>query len=341
MRTLNRAVIFLFVLALLPLSVSAGDRVSTHQLDAERNHLSPRAFQNVPWIDEQGVMRSGGLCATREYSAEEVRALEAEHLQDLMSGRLSIRPDYSAPTTIKVHFHVISDGKNGVVSAKVLNDTIAQLNRTFGGGEGGFNTGIQFTWANAVNGQPVVYVNRSWYSAKPGSKAEAEMKKTIASKPENNPNHVFNIYTNSPGVYYGGTLLGWATFPWELAANPLMDGVVMNNIALNHGGTTSYNSGDVVAHEAGHWLGLYHTFQGGCTGSTSYDGTTGLGDLVDDTAPEASYASGCPVGRDTCAGDGVDPIHNYMDYTSDTCQTGFTAGQNGRLVLKSGLRPGL
>jgi hypothetical protein len=257
---MSRAVVFLLSVV-VTVSVLALDRDVSG--DVQREHLFPRAFQQAPWIDETGVMRSGGFCGTRQYSDEEVRILEAQHLDALMSGRMRIRTDYIAPHTIKVHFHVITDGKNGNVSASVLNATIAKLNQTFGGGEGGFNTGISFVWANAVNGQPVFYTNRSWYGAKPGTRAEAEMKQTIASKPENSPHNVLNIYTNSPGVYYGGTLMGWAAFPWELAGNPLMDGVVMNNIALNHGGTTSYNSGDIVAHETGHWLGLYHTFQGG------------------------------------------------------------------------------
>ncbi|HEU4522069.1 MAG TPA: zinc metalloprotease [Thermoanaerobaculia bacterium] len=335
---MSRAVMFLLSFVVSVSVIASGRDVNG---DVQREHLFPRAFQQTPWLDETGVLRSGGFCGTRHYSDEEVLVLEAQQTDALMSGRMRIRTDYIAPAVIKVHFHVITDGKNGAVSATVLNATINKLNQTFSGGEGGFNTGLSFVWANAVNGQPVVYSNRSWYSAKPGSRGEAEMKQTIASKPENNPNNVLNIYTTSPGVYYGGTLMGWATFPWELASNPLMDGVVMNNIALNHGGTTSYNAGDIVAHETGHWLGLYHTFQGGCTGSTNYDGTTGLGDLVADTAPEASNASGCPSGRDTCAGDGPDPITNYMDYTSDACQTGFSAGQNDRLVLKSALRPGL
>jgi hypothetical protein len=93
------------------------------------------------------------------------------------------------------------------------------------------------------------------------------------------------------------------------------------------GGTKSgVNLGDTLVHEVGHWMGLLHTFEGGCTGT---------GDGVADTPAEASAnetSDGCNLFKDTCPADfGFDPVDNFMDYSVDSCLWRFTTGQAVRM----------
>ncbi|KAB5590248.1 putative effector protein [Ceratobasidium theobromae] len=131
-----------------------------------------------------------------------------------------------------------------------------------------------------------------------------------------------NLYS----VGFGDSSLGgYATFPWWYTDSPKRDGVVFKwNTIPGNNSLPNYNQGKILAHEVGHWAGLFHTFQGGCDEKG--------GDYVDDTPAEASAASGCPATRDTCPGGGQDPIHNHMDYTYDACKTDpFTRGQLYRI----------
>lgn len=117
---------------------------------------------------------------------------------------------------------------------------------------------------------------------------------------------------------------GYSYLPEELDSdNPMLDYFLIIGSSMPLTPYDETTLGHTATHEAGHWLGLYHTFEGGCRG---------YGDGVSDTPPQKSASYGCPIGRDSCQGGGKDPIHNFMDYTDDTCMNEFTDGQVDRML---------
>ena len=243
----------------------------------------------------------------------------------------------AAPVTVPVRFHVISKdtGKGGGnLSDARIQAQIDVLNAAYAGSGFSFvleqvTRTVQPEWFNLVsaNGATPRYYR--------GSGKEIRMKRALYG---DSTSETLNIYSAS----LAQSLLGWAYFPSDFdpaatAGNPLpsyFDGVVVDFRSLPSvpGDTgdsrayANYGEGDTATHEVGHWLELYHTFQGGCSEP---------GDYVDDTAAEASPAFQCPTGRDTCTDPavdpGVDPIHNFMDYTYDACMYEFTPGQSARM----------
>ncbi|KAJ0377645.1 hypothetical protein COL26b_004116 [Colletotrichum chrysophilum] len=108
---------------------------------------------------------------------------------------------------------------------------------------------------------------------------------------------------------------GFANFPWALLDAPTKrkglefplasDAVVIATIGL-----TEAMIEKLVLHETGHWLGLYHTFQGGCERND---------DQVEDTRRQQMnpyFQKTCNETQNSCPLlPGYDPVRNYMTYT--------------------------
>jgi hypothetical protein len=157
-------------------------------------------------------------------------------------------------------------------------------------------------------------VNDAWYEVTPG-KTESDMKRAL----HEGDSETLNVYSAN----IGGGLLGWAYFPKDYNnGRAYIDGVVILDESMPGGTAGKYALGDTLTHEVGHWLLLHHTFNNGCSAS---------GDFVADTPKEAHPQFNCPIGADTCSAPGLDPIHNFMDYTQDSCMDMFTEGQADRM----------
>ncbi|MEU8304516.1 zinc metalloprotease [Actinomadura sp. NPDC048955] len=213
----------------------------------------------------------------------------------------------AAPITIPVYFHVIHAGAKGNLSNAMIQRQISTLNTSYGGGNGGADAHVSFT-LKAVSRTD----NAAWF----GDPERYEG--TYKPRLHKGGKSTLNLYS----TYIGGDLLGWSTFPWKYKSDPQMDGVTIHYASIPGGSIENFNKGFSATHEVGHWLGLYHTFQDGCSGQ---------GDRVADTPAERDPTNGCPPYKDTCPASGEDPVHNYMDYSYDTCMTSFTPGQGARI----------
>ena len=290
------AVFSLFAIALVVFGinyVSNAKAIEPTQIETEETE-SDKNIQQI-------VFKGDRFCAT-DHNPEKIAAAERDFAIRLREAKDMPGIDVSGGV-INVYFHVVSNGSTGNISDSMITSQMNVLNNAFDDWGWTFNLVSVDRTSNA-----------NWFNGCYGS-YETAMKNALHRGTADD----LNIYTCNPS----NGILGYATFPSSYQSAPLKDGVVLLHSSLPGGSAAPYNLGDTGTHEVGHWMGLYHTFQGGCNGN---------GDYVSDTAAERSAAYGCPTGRNTCANKpGNDPITNFMDYTDDSCMFQFSAGQDARM----------
>ncbi|KAJ5364659.1 Extracellular metalloprotease [Penicillium cataractarum] len=277
------------------------------------------------------VVEQRGICATEDPDTSFLHALERVRINESQPKDAGSE-SRNGPIEIETWFHIIaSKAKQDQVSDDMIDSQLSILQDAYQ------DAGIQYRLQGVTR-----HVNDVW--ARNGD--DLGMKKTLRKGTYRTLNVYFQTdlqasadqtgRVNHRGAAHSSDLstsvLGFCTLPDPSvnASSPradyVKDGCNILASAMSGGSLDQYNRGGTAIHEIGHWNGLLHTFQGE---SCSEDNP---GDYIADTPLQSTPTGGCPARKDSCPDSpGLDPIHDFMDYSSDVCYESFTAGQNDRM----------
>lgn len=254
-------------------------------------------------------------------------------------------PSFTATTasyTLPVVVHIIHQGTTSELSDAAVQTTIAQANLAFANQEPydptvGVSTDIEFCLATRDpqgNNTSGITRTENTLTNVDANTQDLDLKNLIRW----DPLRYINIWVVNE--ICSGTNCGVAGYAFLPASHGQPeDGVVVENAFM---GSSPANT-NVLTHELGHYLGLYHTFEGGC----GNDNCLLDGDRVCDTPPDQStvrincdeVANSCNTDVNTADSnnpfliDENDMFRNYMDYSNLACYAAFTADQADRMIF--------
>lgn len=274
-----------------------------------------------------------------------IRQVQYQNPQGMHQLRQGTPPLYTIPVVV----HIVHNNGNENISDAQVQNGIDHMNQAFANlGVYDPNTGVdvqvEFCLAQQdTNGAFTTGINRVVSSLTDMTSPNQDL--ALKNLSRWNPEHYMNIWLvkEITSASAGSGVAGYAYFPTS-HGNP-EDGIVMEARWMG----SSNDNTKIMVHEVGHYLGLYHTFEGGCTNNDC----SNQGDKVCDTPPDGSTAPvNCAASPNTCTtdaddtspnnpfrpvaqgglGDQPDMFINYMDYGDRVCYSAFTQGQKDRMI---------